>query len=158
VAALIVIGIVAAVAIIATKKNSTASSPSSSTSAGSGAGAGGSAPTAATTAKTKAGSSNGKKGGQGLPVQSGNWRLDSVTVTDDGGAFHGNGQITNTGSTAANDGISLFTVTLYLNGKLVAHLDGSANDVPAGGTVTVEFSSSEPYLPGPYLYAFQQDT
>jgi hypothetical protein len=50
-------------------------------------------------------------------------------------------------------------VTLFKGKTLVGTLDGSANTVKPGTTVTVDMISlnSDKYVPGPYKYDFQND-
>src|SRR4051812_13850367 len=67
-----------------------------------------------------------------LPITDGDWRLDTLRVKDDGlGDFSATGRITYTGSDSTGGG-NLFTVTVFVGGKDVAVLQGSADDVQAG--------------------------
>lgn len=93
-----------------------------------------------------------------FPKQSGDWRLDSLQVTDDGlGNFSAAGAITYTGEDESG-GDSAFTVALYNNGgDIVATLGGFAADVEPGETITTEFSGSDPYKPGNFPSTFQHD-
>jgi hypothetical protein len=95
--------------------------------------------------------------GRPLPIQSGDWRLDSISVKNDGlGDFGGSGRIAYTGKDTSG-GTNLFTVTVFINGKQVATLDGSADSVPTGNEATVELISNDPYVVGTYTYDFQKN-
>jgi hypothetical protein len=50
-----------------------------------------------------------------------------------------------------------FTLTILKNGKSVGALQGSANEVAAGKTVTVQLISTDKYVKGPYTVEFQAD-
>jgi hypothetical protein len=92
-----------------------------------------------------------------LPIQNGDWRLDSVTVKDDGlGSFGGRARITYTGDNPEG-GTNLFTLTVFSHGKDVAALTGSADSVKHGTAATVEFVSTDDFVGGPYKYDFQND-
>jgi hypothetical protein len=85
------------------------------------------------------------------------WFLDSSRFPGHGigdGDFGGTARITNTSKTTAS---ASFTITLLVNGGTVASLGGSAPNVPAGKTVTVELTSQDEYVPGPYTLDFQTD-
>ena len=85
------------------------------------------------------------------------WFLDSSSFPAHGivdGDFGGMARITNTNSTTAS---ASFTITLLVNGGTVASLGASAQNVPAGTTVTVKLTSGDEYQPGPYALDFQTD-
>lgn len=91
------------------------------------------------------------------PIESGDWRLDSITVSDNGlGDFGGRARITYTGDDPSG-GSNVFTITVFVDGQVVASLMGSANEVPPGGTVTADLVSTDEFQPGPYAYDFQKD-
>ena len=92
-----------------------------------------------------------------LPIQNGDWRLDTVTLKDDGlGDFGGRARITYTGENPEG-GTNLFTLTVFRHGKDVAALTGSADSVKPGRAATVEFISQDDFVGGPYKYDFQND-
>jgi hypothetical protein len=92
-----------------------------------------------------------------FPMQDGDWRLDSVTVKNDGlGDFGGRARITYTGDDP-NGGDNIFTITVFKAGKDIASLQGSANTVLPGKTVTVDLISQDHYVKGPYTYDFQNN-
>lgn len=92
-----------------------------------------------------------------MPLQNGDWRLDSIQVKNDGlGDFGGTARITYTGSDSSG-GDNIFTVTVFKGKNVVATLNGGANTVKPGSTATVQFISSDKYVPGPYKYDFQND-
>jgi hypothetical protein len=92
-----------------------------------------------------------------LPLQNGDWRLDSIQVKNDGlGDFGATGRITYTGSDTEG-GDNIFTVTVFKGTKVVATLTGSANTVKPDTAVTVQFISSDTYVAGPFKYDFQND-
>ncbi len=92
-----------------------------------------------------------------LPLQNGDWRLDSIQVKNDGlGDFGGTARITYTGKDSTG-GDNLFTVTVFKGKKVVATLNGAANSVKPGTTATVQLISSDKYVPGLYKYDFQND-
>lgn len=91
-----------------------------------------------------------------LPIQDGDWQLDSVRIKDDGlGDFGASGRVTYTGSAAG--GSNIFTLTIFVGGEEVGVLNGSAEDVPPNGTETVQFISQDKFVDGPYKFAFQND-
>lgn len=90
------------------------------------------------------------------PIESGDWRLDSITVRDNLGDFGGRARITYTGD-SPDSGTNVFTITVFKGGKDVASLQGSASDVPPGRTITAELISTDKFVPGPYTYDFQKD-
>ncbi|MDW4910908.1 hypothetical protein RB628_37740 [Streptomyces sp. ADMS] len=90
------------------------------------------------------------------PIESGDWRLDSVTVRDSGlGDFGGRARITYTGENP-DGGTNTFTITVFKAGKDVASLLGSASDVPPGRTITAVLVSTDKFVAGPYTYDFQK--
>jgi hypothetical protein len=92
-----------------------------------------------------------------LPIQNGDWRLDSIRVKDNGlGDFGGTGRVTYTGANP-DGGANVFTLTVFVDDKDIAVLNGSASSVKPGRTVTVEFISSDNFVGGPYKYDFQND-
>lgn len=108
-------------------------------------------PPAATTTEVPQGT------GTKPPITSGDWRLDSITVRDNGfGDFAGRARITYTGDNP-DGGTNTFTVTVFKDGKDVASLKGSASDVPSGRTITADLISTDNFVAGPYTYDFQKD-
>jgi hypothetical protein len=91
-----------------------------------------------------------------LPLQDGDWRLDSIRVQDDGlGDFGGTARITYTGE--SSQGSNIFTATVFVGGKDVAALQGSVNATSTGDTDTVQLISTDPFVGGPYTYDFQAE-
>ncbi|MEP7034736.1 MAG: hypothetical protein ABI662_02260 [Dermatophilaceae bacterium] len=83
------------------------------------------------------------------------WTLDGTRFGDQAvgdGDFGATARVTNTTKTAAS---GIFTVTVLVNDRTVASLQGSADNVAAGGTVTVQLASHDDYQPGPYTLVFQ---
>jgi hypothetical protein len=92
-----------------------------------------------------------------LPIQNGDWRLDSIRVKDDGvGDFGATARVTYTGDNPEG-GTNLFTVTVFAGGKDIAVLNGSASSVQPGRTATVQLISSDTFVGGPYKFDFQND-
>lgn len=92
-----------------------------------------------------------------MPIQNGDWRLDSIRVKDDGlGDFGGVARVSYTGANP-DGGTNLFTLTVFVGGKDVAVLNGSAEDVKPGSAETVQFISSDTFVGGPYKFDFQND-
>lgn len=92
-----------------------------------------------------------------LPLQDGDWRLDQVNLEDGLGDFSGTARITYTGDDNDGGG-NVFTITVLKGDKVVASLDGSADDVKPGGTETVTLISTDKWKPGPYnTFDFQTD-
>lgn len=115
----------------------------------------------------KDGSNSGEKsdakpnafGSDKLPLQNGDWRLDSIQVKDDSfGGWTATARVTYTGDDKEG-GNNLFTVTLFKGEEVVGTLSGAANTVKAGSTVTVQFleTGGNDYVRGPYKYDFQND-
>ena len=105
---------------------------------------------------TPGASQNPQAKGTQPPIQNGDWRLDSITLKDSLGDFGGRARITYTGSDQ-NGGTNLFTITVFKNGRDIASLDGSANTVLPGHTVTADLISSDRYVSGPYTFDFQNN-
>jgi hypothetical protein len=92
-----------------------------------------------------------------FPITDGDWRLDSMRVQDDGlGDFGGTARVTYAGDNPEG-GTNLFTVTVFVGGKDVAVLNGSADSVEPGQAATVQLISSDKFVAGPYKYDFQAD-
>ena len=150
---ILAIGVVLLIAIIVTASSGGGGSttPSGSDDADTGA-----APTAqATESKTEAPATTGATAK--LPIQNGDWRLDSIRVKDDGlGDFGGTARVTYTGENPEG-GSNIFTLTVFVRGKDVAALTGSADSVMPGRAATVQFVSGDKFIAGPYKYDFQND-
>lgn len=83
------------------------------------------------------------------------WVLESFQARNDGvGDFGGTARITNTNSEATT---ATFTITLARGGQQIASLQGSAQSVAAGKTVTVQLISQDKYSAGAYKSDFQTD-
>ncbi|MCW2798714.1 MAG: hypothetical protein JWQ70_186 [Aeromicrobium sp.] len=96
-------------------------------------------------------------GSSKLPLQNGDWRLDSIVVKNDGlGDFGGTARITYTGDDK-DGGSNVFTITAFSGKDLVATLQGSANTVRPGTTVTVQLISQDKFRSGTFKYDFQND-
>jgi hypothetical protein len=92
-----------------------------------------------------------------LPLQNGDWRLDSVQVKNDGlGDFGGTARITYTGDDGEG-GDNIFTLTVFKGTKVAGTLNGSANTVKPGTAVTVQLISTDKFVAGPFKYDFQND-
>ena len=73
---------------------------------------------------------------------------------DGAGNFGATARIVN--ATGVDKKVAMFTLTVLDASKnIVATLNGSAMSVAKDATVTVQFSSTDPYKAGTYLYAFQ---
>ncbi|MBB5791822.1 hypothetical protein [Jiangella mangrovi] len=73
----------------------------------------------------------------------GQFEFADVQVSDDGiGGFALRARVTNTGEAVAG---ALWTATLFLDGVVVATLNGSAQSFAAGATLTAEFWSADPF-------------
>jgi hypothetical protein len=110
--------------------------------------------TATTTAPPKAAARPTMKAIPNKPNDKG-WIVQAILTRDDGlGNFGGTARITN-----ANDGsrTATFTFTLVRAGKQIATLQGSAQDVAAGKTVTVDLISQDKFSHGAYIWDFQTD-
>jgi hypothetical protein len=83
------------------------------------------------------------------------WTLASLqTKADFGGNFGGPARITNTNGSAKT---AIFTVTLLKGSTVIASLQGSADGVSPGQTVTVNLISSDKYAAGNFQTEFQVD-
>lgn len=85
------------------------------------------------------------------------WFLERASFPDHSvgdGDFVGTARLTNVNKAPAS---ASFTLTVLANGQTVASLQGSANNVPAGKTVTVQLTSQDEYQPGPYALDFRTD-
>jgi hypothetical protein len=83
------------------------------------------------------------------------WVLQSYQFKDDGlGDFGGTARITNDSDEART---ASFTLTLFKNGEQVASLQGSADEVDPGKTVTVQLISQDKYQRGTFQVDFQVD-
>lgn len=92
-----------------------------------------------------------------MPLQNGDWRLDSIQVKDDGlGDMGGTARVTYTGDDP-DGGDNIFTITVFKGKNVVATLNGSANTVKPGTTVTVQLISQDKMVGGPYKFDFQND-
>jgi hypothetical protein len=150
-ALVILVAIIAATSSGGSKKTPSGSQPAATTPATTVA--------ATTAAGTTAASSKqpvNTGGGSALPIQSGDWRLDTIRVKDDGlGDFGGVARVTYTGNDASGAS-NIFTLTVFKGTKDIAVLDGSANSVMPGKAVTVQFISSDKFVAGPYTFDFQK--
>jgi len=83
------------------------------------------------------------------------WKITTFTMKADGaGGFGANARIVN--GTGVDKKVATFTITVMDSPKnIVATMIGIASDVAKDATVTVQFSSTDVYKPGTYLYAFQ---
>ena len=83
------------------------------------------------------------------------WKITTFNMKADGaGNFGATARIVN--ATGADKKAAMFTLTVLDASKnIVATLIGSATSVAKDATVTVQFSSTDPYKAGTYLYAFQ---
>lgn len=144
--ALVIIGLIIAV----TSACSSVSTPSNSK-------PGASASHSKAVTKSTAPSKSAAAGASALPIQNGDWRLDSIRLKNDGlGSFSGAARVTYTGKDSGG-GSNIFTLTVFKKGKDVAVLQGGANSVAPGKAVTVQFISSDKFVAGPYTYDFQND-
>jgi hypothetical protein len=84
------------------------------------------------------------------------WFIKSVLVQREPltNYFTGSARIRNTNHSAKSGS---FTVTLFRNGQQIGVLQGVAQDVSAGKTVTVELLSETAYSAGSFSYDFQTD-
>jgi hypothetical protein len=111
----------------------------------------------AAASKAAASKAQAAAGGSALPIQSGDWRLDSIRVQDDGlGDFGGVARVTYTGNDASG-GTNVFTLTVFKSGKDIAALNGSADGDAPGDSVTVQFVVADKFVAGAYTYDFQKD-
>jgi hypothetical protein len=92
-----------------------------------------------------------------LPLRDGDWRLDHITVGDNGhGEFWGTARIAYTGDKPDGED-NIFTVTLFKGGKEVATLQGQSNVITRQDPATVQLASSDPRVGGPYTYDFRTE-
>lgn len=92
---------------------------------------------------------------KGFPLQDGDWRLDSLTMSKDiAGDFTGHGQITYTGADKGG-GDTLIQITIYTTGNQVASMSATVDNVPPGRSKTIEFFSQDDYVPGSHRFTFQ---
>jgi len=83
------------------------------------------------------------------------WVLQSFQPANDGlGDFGGTARITNTND---SEKTATFTITLARSGTQVGSLQGSAQQVAAGKTVTVQLISQDKYSADPVTSDFQTD-
>ena len=73
------------------------------------------------------------------------WRLGSWKVTNTGGTL---GIDTTARNTATGTRSATLVLYVYVNGSLIATTTAAVIDVPAGGTVPVHFSGTDPWQPG----------
>lgn len=152
----ILLAIVVVIVVIIIAANAGGGSKSTNSSSTAGTATGTSASTKGATAKPTA-TNSAADGGKALPIQNGDWRLDSLRVVNDGlGSFGATARVTYTGKDDAG-GTNLFTVTVFKGGKDIAVLNGSATSVAPGSTATVQFISTDKFAAGPYTYDFQND-
>jgi hypothetical protein len=85
------------------------------------------------------------------------WQITTFNMKPDGaGSFGAVARIVN--GTGSDKKGAIFTMTVLDASKnIVATLIGIASTVAKDATVTVQFSSTDPYKAGTYLYAFQVD-
>lgn len=110
-------------------------------------------------ANDKPAADEGTKPSLTLPKQNGDWRLDSLQLKDDGiGDFAGVARITYTGEDT-DGGNNLFTITVFdKSGKdVIATLNGAANSVKPGQTVTTQMIGTDKYQSGKFPFTFQND-
>jgi hypothetical protein len=92
-----------------------------------------------------------------LPLRDGDWRLDQITVGVNGhGDFRGTARIAYTGDKPDGED-NIFTVTLFKGGKEVAILQGQSNVITRQDAATVQLTSSDPRVGGPYTYDFRAE-
>jgi hypothetical protein len=144
-----VVAVIAAIAISTAGGSDASVTPRTEAPAASAARDGGSA--SAASASASAGVS-----AAALPIQDGDWRLDSIRVDDSLGDFGGTARITYTGADG-DGGSNIFTVTVFAKGTDVAAMVGSVNSVMPGDTATVQLISTDRFVAGPYRYDFQND-
>jgi hypothetical protein len=94
---------------------------------------------------------------RGLPIQKGDWRLEAVSIEDNGlGDFGGLGQVRYSGHNPAG-GSNDFTVSVYKGQHRVAVLLGRVASVLPGDTGTVQFTSTDRIVDGPFTYDFRKN-
>lgn len=83
------------------------------------------------------------------------WVADSIELSEDIiGGFQGTAVVTNTADAPRS---ALFTFTVFVGEDSVASLIGSAADIPAGGSETVQLIGFDTFVEGPYIIDFQVD-
>jgi hypothetical protein len=83
------------------------------------------------------------------------WVVQSLNVKRDFvGAFDGTVRLTNSNDSSRS---GAFTITLFRSGKQIGVLQGTADDVVAGKTVTVSLVSEDHFSAGSFSYDFQAD-
>ncbi|HEV2891176.1 MAG TPA: hypothetical protein VGX28_12445 [Frankiaceae bacterium] len=82
------------------------------------------------------------------------WEAQSLTAGCEYGDWSGTARIRNTNADAHS---ASFTFTLFRGGKVIGSLQGFANGVETGRTVTVQLVSNDPCSKGAYTYEFQTD-
>lgn len=89
-------------------------------------------------------------------LSDGSFSSEEPMVKDDGlGSLGGTARVTNTSDSGKT---AVFTYTVFVDGAQVGTLQGSAADVEAGSTSTVQLVSTDPIVDGPYTFEFQVDT
>jgi hypothetical protein len=85
----------------------------------------------------------------------GSFTSEPPMLKDDGiGGFGGTARVTNT---ADKELTATFTYTIFKADAQVGSAIGVANAVGAGQTATVQLSSQDPFVEGPYRVEFQVD-
>lgn len=95
---------------------------------------------------------------QGGSLSDGGWTVEeaSIQLKEDGlGDFGGTIRATN--ESGSDVSAAIFTLTVFSGNAQVASMQGTATEVEAGDTVTVQLLSSDSYVAGPYEYDFQTD-
>lgn len=84
------------------------------------------------------------------------WVVDSLQIEEDfAGDFAGTARIRNDASAQRS---AVWTISLFKGQELVGAMQGSAQDVDPGRTVTVEFVSDDDYVDGVTRWELQTDT
>jgi hypothetical protein len=90
----------------------------------------------------------------GLPLRNGDFQVESVSVSSNSrGEFVGTAGITYTGGNPEGEGN--FTVTLLKGGQEVGALQGKAKRITRNHAATVQLTSSDRWVEGPYTYDFE---
>ena len=122
--------------------------------------AGSTGASASATAHTSANASKAKvvsDNGQPLPITNGDWRLNSVSVKNDGlGNFGGVGRVLYLGKDTSGAS-NIFTLTVFVHGKVVSTLIGSVDSASPGGISTVQFIGTDKFVKGPYTFDFEKN-
>ncbi len=74
------------------------------------------------------------------------WRLGSWRITNTGGTL---GVDTTARNTSTGPRSATLVLYVYVNGTLIATTTTAVTDVPAGASVPVHFSGTDPWKPGP---------